>query len=264
MKSRRGLIIGILVLATAPAACSERLPGDLGTLQQVANSCPKKKTVAEFAAVDLSGSGRGKALRETRGDVVDTLVQRAAVCEGSLRVVAFSSSISASVEIYDGEFQLEGATTIARLRQAPKAIDAASRSVAAGFERAATALPRDGSDPVGITDLAGEYISQLNSGVDQGKYLLDAHILTDGIQTEGSAALNTRDLTRESAAKLAKQVDAPTLPTDSSLTFSGIGKETSREPSSDYVRALKTFYRTFCVRTGAGRCEVVTDYSQEN
>lgn len=259
---RKSLPAGILVIVAAVSSCAAA-PGELGDLQRVAQSCPKNHVVAEFVADDFSGSGRNSELFETRIGVIDDLLRRAVVCEGTLRVVAFSSSTSASEQIFDGSFKLDGATQIAKLRKAPKVIDSTLSHIKARLKEALKTVPNSGSDPIGIADLASEYIQQLNAKGHSQAYRLDANILTDGVQNAGRISFSRQTFTVEAATRFAAQVSASPLPKDSTLTYSGIGKAAGKPLPSDFVRALKTFYTAFCIRTGAGHCSVVTDYTAE-
>lgn len=258
---RRASLLGAVVLLLA--SCAATVPGEGGTLQKVSRTCPRDQRAAVFIADDFSGSGRKREIDETRLRVIEDLVRRAVVCEGSLRVVAFSSGTSASSQVYDSSFSLVGATHIAKLRKAPKVIDGALVTIRRGLKQALKTVPNSGSDPVGIADLASEYIEQLN-GVGQSRaYQLDANVLTDGVQNSGGLSLTNRNLTATAANKFARQVTAPPLPKDSTLTYSGIGKAAGKPLPSGYVRALKAFYESFCIKTGAKTCRVVTDYTNE-
>lgn len=262
MKSIKHTVIGIVLIALLAVGCSANVPGILGGLQNTKAACPKGGTIAVFIADDLNSTDRSSEIASSRASVINSLVRRAVVCEGALRVVAFSASTSASQQVYDNVFKLAGATEIAKLRKAPAIIASTVTAIDTTLTAVTKTLPRDGADPVGVTDLAGQYIAQLNQGSASGTFKLDATVLTDGLQNSSVVALPHYALTSDGASDIAEGLREQLLPPNSSLTFAGIGKVAGTPLSTTYVRGLITFFSTYCARTHA-TCSVVTDYAAE-
>lgn len=250
-----GLMLATLALSAS--ACSIQASGELGKLQAQAKACPRG-IVDSYVGDDVSGTSRARSITSTRHSVIKDVVSRTAVCGGHLRVDAFTGSSAASVIVFDGDLKPPGATLIARLRQVSKLTDSATRTIDEGIATATASLPANGSDILGQFDLLSDYSRQRRM-VSDG-HTLEADLLTDGVQTT-SVVLNTSALTSSVAIDLAKNAPIVTLPVNSRIKVSGLGKVDGSQPPTSYVAALKAFYLTYCHRTGAATCDAVVDYT---
>ena len=249
------IILSIAVSGVALSACSfGQSGGTLGTLQQVAKTCPSGQ-VAGYGADDVSDSGRGNPqLTAQRLHQIRALVTETAVCGGGhLEVVAFSSSEAAFQTLYDGNVQPVGATENARLLQVPLIVNEVMKTITSALPRATKDLPSQGSDIISQFYAAAQYAEQLGSS-----YHLNVEILTDGVSTAGEAITNTSGFTSAAAISLGKSVPVPSLK-GALVTISGVGQVATGTPAPTwYVQALTNFYQIACRRTGA-HCTVVTN-----
>ena len=177
--------------------------------------------------------------------------ERVAVCGGTLKVVAFSSSTAAIVTLFDGRLEAEGATQNARLRRINRTVDPVEKAVAEAWDSAEAELPGDGSDVLGQLTLAGEHFAQRPDATHR------ALILTDGVQTTGTVVVNSPDFTSAVATDLAARVPVPDL-SGVTVIVAGLGQVVGDPPPSEFVAALNTFFTDTCARTNA-TCQVVTD-----
>jgi hypothetical protein len=244
------------ILGAALSGCNIQAPGDLGVLQSLADSWPANK-LAEYAAYDVSQSGQSDSITASRREALTKIATRAAVCSGHLRVDAFTGSAAASHVVFDGDLKPDGATEIARLRKVTDLVAATMLTIDGGISQAERSLPADGSDITAQFRLAAEYGDQMAATT---AITLTVDLLTDGVQTIGEV-LNTAELTEATATDLANHAEVVTLPPTATVKVSGLGKTTGTQPPTRYTDALKTFYATYCRRTGAGDCVVVTDYT---
>ena len=228
--------------------------GDLGQLQGLAKTCVDEE-IATYVAVDLSDTARSESLGVSRRDAVRSEAERVAVCGGTLKVVAFSSSTAAIVTLFDGPLRAEGATKNARLRRVGQMVDRVEEAVAEGWDSAEAELPGDGSDVLGQLTLASEYFVQRPDATHR------ALILTDGVQTTGTVVMNSPNFTSAVAADLAAHVPVPDL-SGVMVTVAGLGRVVGDPPPSEFVAALNTFFTATCARTNA-TCQIVTDLASK-
>ena len=238
------LICGLALLA----ACGRS--NDVGDYAHLAESCPDSE-IAEYVAVDFSDTARSEPLSVSRREAIRSEAERVAVCGGTLKVVAFSSSTAAIVTLFDGSLEAEGATENARLRRVDRTVDPVDEAVADGWESAEAELPGDGSDVLGQFTLASEYFAQQSDASHR------ALILTDGVQTTGTVVVNSPDFTSTVASDLAASVPVPDL-SGATVTVAGLGQVVGDPPPSEFVAALNTFFTDTCARTNA-TCQIVTD-----
>jgi len=246
----------LVPVAALLCACGRQPTGDLRKLQDLATKCPQQELV-EYVGDDVSGSGLQADITATRKTALKAIATRVAVCNGHLRVDAFSGSASASRVAFDGDLKPAGATDIAKLRKVDDLVTATMKTVDAGIADAGKALPADGSDITAQFGLAAEYGKQMAAST---PITLSVHLLTDGVQTVG-VVLNTDSLTEATATDLANRTTAVQLPSTATVTVSGLGKTAGSPPPTSYTDAIKAFYRTYCKRTGAASCAAVTDYT---
>ncbi|WP_204249106.1 hypothetical protein [Nocardia arizonensis] len=243
-------------MAVGLTACAVPTPpGDLAELKKIAASCPEGREVAGRAAIDVSGDRLEVAADDGRLAPVRALAERVAVCGGTFRADIFGGSAGAVSAVYDGELHAQGATENARLKRVPKMVDAVMDTVKANLPKAAATLSRDGKDVVSQLGLAAEFGRQLDPvGT---RYVLDLVITTDGAQTV-APSLTDSSLTVARAEQLAQQVTPVDL-TGATVRMTDIGKAPGQSFPSDYVNALKAFFRLLCEATKAAACFIVTD-----
>lgn len=250
----RRTIAALLVLVATVAllsACGEEgATGDLGRLDHLAETCAGAD-LATYVAVDFSDTARSESLGDRRRGAVHAEAERVAVCGGTLKVVAFSSSTAATMSLFDGRLEAEGATLNARLRRVDRTVDPALGEVLNRWAEAEAALPGDGSDVLGQLTLASEYFRQRPDAAHR------AVILTDGVQTTGAVVVNSPDFTSAAAADLAARVTVPDL-SGVDLTVAGLGQVAGAPPPTEFVDALNRFFTDTCTRTHA-TCQIVTD-----
>src|SRR4051794_3821374 len=154
-----GLTLGAAACGTATAA------GHLDQLQALAQSCPPEGTgLATYIGDDLSGSARDAAIESGRRAAIKAVATKTAVCGGHLRIDGFSSSVSASRVVFDGDLRPPGATQIAQLRKVDDLVKDTMPVIENGLQAAAAALQAfPGSDILGQFRLAEEYRQQLAS-----------------------------------------------------------------------------------------------------
>lgn len=252
LRRRQLLAVYLSALAIVLAASScTGAPARFEALQAIA--CPDTAPLL-FVSIDESGTARGADLTTERRHVIEELLTAVAACGGSARVQLFSSSAAATRVLFTGDLKPVGATKNARLRRVPNLVAAAMKEIDAKWGGAITELPAGGTDVLSQLALAQEYRIQV--GADRRASVV---ILSDGVQTTG-VILNTPDLTKAVAADLASRVAVPTFGPLVHVMFAGLGKVNGPPPPTDFVDALKAFYRTACGRTGA-RCTVVTDFA---
>ncbi len=244
------LILVLLAGLTSACGSGPAAHGDLGQLERLAETCADEEA-ATYVAVDFSDTARSESLGANRREAIRTEAERVAVCGGTLRVVAFSSSTAAIVSLFDGPIEAEGATQNARLRRVERTVAPAEEAIAAGWDAAEAGLPGGGSDVLGQFTLASEYFAQRPNSSHR------ALILTDGVQTTGSVVVNSPDFTSVVASELAARVPVPDL-SDVNVTVAGIGQVVGDPPPSEFVAALNTFFTDTCARTNA-TCQIVTD-----
>lgn len=248
--------VTVTALSIAISGCAESsAPVSLAEGKQIAASCPEGHQVAGRAAIDVSTHMRAIAADAGRLDPLRELVRRVMICDGHLRVDAFSGSSAATANVFDGDLAISGATENARLRREPAKTDEVMAAISKQLPTAAAKLPLTGSDIVAQLGMDAEFVQQLDPA--GSRYVLDALIVTDGVQSEG-VALTDPSLTVEHATALAGRVRVPKLP-NATLRFTSIGKTANPAPPTEYVNALKAFFTTVCTATGAVRCTVVTD-----
>lgn len=255
-KGKAWIISLVLAVAVALTSCAVQAPGEVGLYQKLAEDCPDDMTRASYVGIDVSGSGLTEDITAARQRAVRDIATRTAVCGGHLHVDAFTGSSVASRVVYDQAFNLEGATEIAQLRKVSERVEAAMQAIDKNLAEATQELSKEsGSDITAQFRLITEYGHQMN---EQGKVQLTADLMTDGEQNVGISL--QRGLTTSAASDLAKQVPVVSLPPDTEVKISGLGKTAEPVPPSSHVEALKSFYETYCARTGA-QCSVVTDYT---
>lgn len=187
---------------------------------------------------------------------IESVVRRTAICSGHLRVIVFSSSSSATTNLFDGPLRLHGATDNARLKRAPGVVDEVMGQIRQAYGPAISSLPQGGSDITAQYRLAGEWVQQLG-----GSFRLHLYLLTDGFQNIG-VDLGARALSKDEAAALAHQVAVPLLP-GASVVVAGLGRVAGDPPPSQIVEGLVAYYDALCQKTTASKCVSVTDYTTE-
>jgi hypothetical protein len=231
--------------------------GHLKELESRAADCPKDTTLAEYAAVDVTASDQSDTITAARNAALTDLLTQAAVCNGRVRIDAFTGSAAAHQVVYDHPLQPEGATQIARLRKVEDLVTEQMTTIKTGIADASHVLPADSSDPVAQFGLAAEWADQL---AETEQVHLTVDLLTDGMATTG-IVLNTPALTTTAAAAdLAAHTPVATLPADAQVQVSGLAKTAGTPAPTPYVEALKTYYAAVCAKTGAASCSIVVDY----
>lgn len=231
------------------AGCS--ILNDEGSVDPALASCPQEPIAADVR-VDASGSSSTSEIVDARLKIIESVIHRTALCEGHLHVEVFSSSSGSSVELYDADLSVDGATDQAKSRRVGAVVDKVSSEIAGKYDAAVAALPRDGSDITAQLRLASEYSLQFPG------YQLDEYILTDGFSNIGVDLESS--LSAQQATKLASTVPVPVL-SNAWVTIAGIGRVDDNSSSSAQTEALVAFYSTLCSRTEAGSCTVVTDFA---
>ena len=231
--------------------------GMLATLRTIAASCDGP--VHGYVALDASGTARDAALLDERLDVVKDLAHRIVACTGHLRVVAFTSSQTDTVELLDVEFPALHGTLNSRLLRQGRELEGLGSAVRSAATEAESRLTGDGSDVLGQLTLIEQYKQQRGTGA------VDAVVLTDGVQTEGPLGLvvNSAAFDQRVALDAAGRVVIPALTERDRLSFIGLGRVVGEQPPTAYTRALTEFYGALCARTSA-HCRVVTDYTKES
>jgi hypothetical protein len=248
------LVLAVSLLATG---CSVQATGEVGQFQQLAKICPQGSKQASYASLDVSGSTSEDDVKNARAHALRDIVTRTTVCEGHLRVDAFTGSSAAGRVLYEGTFELAGATDIAKMRTVSKVVDEAMATIDENLAAATTQLSATtGSDVTSQFRRAAEYGAQM---AEQEPILLTVDLMTDGVQNVGVALHSS--LTPEEALDLATKPSVVNLPKETVVKVSGLGKTTDPKPSSSYVEALKVFYEAYCARTGATHCSAVTEYT---
>lgn len=250
----------ICSLATSATAiglltgCLTGAPNSLAHAEQIATTCPAGGArIAALVQVDRSGSRHSPAAAPAEEQVIRGAAERTVICSGHLRVTLFSGSMF-GITVFDDDLQLDGATTNARLRKAPKVVDAVMEQIDATLPNATTQLGDGATDIVGQYQLGTEYAAQLTT---TGSFHLEQTIITDGIQTAGQD-LSDPNLTTEQAQALAATFTVPSL-NGATVRVIGIGRQADDAPlPTPYVSALRAFHTTVCGNTGAA-CTVVTD-----
>lgn len=247
---------GAALLAVLLGGCSG-IPANDETAgnKAILASCVSGEKVAGLATIDATGSSKSGGLDADRLNAIEDLASRVALCDGTLKVSAFTSSSAATVTLFEGQIPLVGATDTARARRAPKAIKKVMAEVKAEYSSAAKNLTAGGSDIIGQFRLSREYASQLGDG-----YRLRLLVLTDGFQNEG-IDVATAARSAGGTARAAAQFEMPELP-GAVVTVAGVGKVDGPAPPTTVVDGLKAFYETLCKRTKASTCTVVTDLAK--
>ncbi|GFM17886.1 uncharacterized protein PO1_contig_020_10 [Mycobacterium sp. PO1] len=242
------------VVALVTGCSTGGVSDSLAQAERVAASCPPDGArIAALVQVDWSGSRRSLAATPAEEQVVRAAAERALICGGHLRMTVFSGSMIA-VTVFDANLHLDGATTNARLRKAPKAVDAVMAQVTSAFPEAIERISDGATDIVAQYQLGEEYWTQL-SATDHS--VLEQTIVTDGIQTAGQD-LSDPSLTIAHAEALAAAVSVPDL-TGATVRLIGIGRQADDASlPTPYIAALRAFHTTVCDKTGAD-CSVVTD-----
>jgi hypothetical protein len=208
--------------------------------------------LAEYVAVDGSGSGRDPRMTKHRLVAINQVVEKTVVCGGELSVVGFSNSSGSNVTLYQGDFLLPGATEVAQLRVAEPVIAKAMKAIRRAYGPAMASLPAEGSDIVAEYRLADEFEEALGK-----RYQLNLLIESDGLQNV-NFSLEGPALDPAAAAALAKTVVMPHLP-GASITVDGLGDIAGVVPApSSQVAGLVYFYTDLCHETDAARCLSVT------
>ena len=250
-RSRQAFLLTVvLVVMLLLAGCSSGDTGGGSTLKETAAQCPGTPVDA-LVLTDGSGSGDSAQITQERLATIEKVATRVVLCTGTLSVRAFSSSSGATVTIYESDLTLTAPTVNARIRQAPEAVEAVMKEIAAAYGPAIAGLPQGGSDISSTLRLFGEQAAQFP------EHFHDYWLLTDGAQNLGPVQI-TGPLTPEAAQTLADTVPVPILPAESSLTVAGIGHVAGDPIPSDVVEGMVSFYTALIARTGAGSTLVVT------
>lgn len=216
-----------------------------------AKTCPKGQQVAAELRADVSGSyGITKTTPDFKQALSD-LTARVAMCGGHLRVVAFSGSNAGTAVLFDETVSVKGATSAAKARHVPAAVEQVITTVDAKLP-VNTAGLAGGSAIASQLEGGKQYVEQLGNG-----YQLDEVILTDGLDNKAMPTAEIVDA--KTATGAAGRVDVPELP-GASVTFAGLGEVAGKPVDSAIANSLVTFYAALCKRTGADHCVAVSDY----
>lgn len=245
------VVLALLIIMLASCDLTPR-SGQLAFGKAWAATCPPGDFGA-YEGVDISGSRTAKQFGGTSEQVLRDLAARSAVCSGHLRVTAFAGTSAQTVELFDGQLGLPGATDLARWRRLHDVVEGVVATVAATYADAIANGPHRGSDPVGQLRLASEYAEQLGA---------NAHVAvvldTDGLQSVGVSP--ARVSTAQEAEALADELPVPDL--SGELQVVGLGhRSDGKEVASATVELLKAYWARICARTGANPCIAVTDYT---
>lgn len=248
------VLLAASTIAGIVSGCDSGAPASLAHAEDVAASCPADGTrIAALVQVDRSGSRRSVEAAPAEQEVLREAAERTAICRGRLRVTAFSGSMI-GVTVFDADLQLDGATANARLRRAPKVVDAVMEQISTALPDPANDLVDGSTDIVSQYQLGAEYAAQLAA---TGPVVLEQTILTDGIQTAGQD-LSDPSLTVAPAESLAVTFAVPDL-AGATVRLIGIGRQADNAAlPTPYIAALRAFHTTICENTRA-TCTVVTD-----
>lgn len=251
----RTLSAGMLAITTALSltGCEMAPGGEVGENMRILDTCPADgQKVASLVLADGTTSGRTEDSDEVYLQVIEQIARRTAICGGRLTVAAFSSSSGSTIDIFDDEIELEGATDISRMRKVSAEVEAAMEEITDRYDTTISALPDGGTDVVGLYRLFGEHTQQLPD------YRLEGTVLTDGLNNRGLKT--ARILSAKEATMLADGVSVPSLSSDASITVAGLGRTAEGTVPSASIDGLVTFYTRLCENTGAGSCLAVTDW----
>lgn len=253
---QRGVqLAGGAVALAVIAGCSLFSPGADTAIP--AFTCPDTNFVS-YLGIDYSGTGRAEAIFEDRKTAIRSIVERTAQCDGELRVNSFSGASTQTYKLFDGSLRVEGHTGRAEQRKRDKLVDEVTDKIITELGSAGSVLSPDGSDITAQFTLVQEFVDQVLHR--EGDYTFEAYLLTDGIQTVGTA-LDPAVLTDESARELAEKALPVELPPDTVVKVAGLGKTAGTPAPTSVVEALRRFYITYCERTGASSCTAVVDYT---
>lgn len=247
-------VTALMAASVAITACGSATPqrGELAKDQQILASCDKAAPPASLVEIDGTGSSASEQIMAERMAAVTSTVRQTAICSGVLRVLVFSSSSAGTTTLFDGPLHLDGATSNARLKRAPRLVNSVMTQIKKAYGPAVAGLDQDGSDITAQYRLAGEWIGQIGDGA-----RLHLYLLTDGFQTVGF------HLGSKSQAELsAKQVNMPKLP-GASVVVAGLGRVAGTPPRSTVVESVVAYYNALCHKAGAAKCISVTDYTAD-
>lgn len=241
------LIFALLLLT----GCTPHAPGEIGRLQKLAETCPNAPVNSQVQ-YDGTGSSATDDIYQERMALIESVAERTAICSGTLTITVFSSSSGATTTVFADDMPISAPTKNAHLRRVPEAVEAVMAEISAVLPSAIGSLPGGGSDITASYRLMGEHAAQFPGS------RLESYLLTDGlsnvsIQIDGS-------LTPESAVALAAQVPVPSLPADSVIVVSGLGRVAGDPVPSSVIEGMVAFYNELCARTGAAECHSVTDW----
>lgn len=242
------LASSIVLLATA---CLPEPSGPLAEGSALEKTCPKTP-LASSMHVDISGTFASESLgTEARAALMD-MAARTAVCNGTLRVSAFSGTSAQTITLFDERLSLPGATGNARYRRIDETVEHVVTATTRAYARAVKKDSVGGTDVVGQLRLAAELGQQVAPNA-----TLDVVVLTDGLQSV--ARQSTKIKSTQQATKFADELPVPRI--WGSLVFAGLGNRSDGSVvSSATVELLKSFYARICQRTGADPCAAVTSY----
>lgn len=248
---RAALATSALVLTMA---CSPSTTGDLSSAKQIQSTCQKNVKVAGYAAIDASGSSKGNGLTPDRLAAISDLASHVALCGGTLKVTAFTSSAAATATVFEGPIPVRGATDTARARRTPKAVANVIAEITTAYGPAMKGLDGRGSDIVAQFRLAAEHARQLSDG-----YRLRLLVLSDGFH---NADFKVAQVAKSPSGteQIVTQFEVPDL-SEADVTVAGIGQVSGGAPSTTVIDRVKGFYQALCERANAERCTVVTDFT---
>ncbi|MFV8181349.1 hypothetical protein ACNQQN_22255 [Mycobacteroides chelonae] len=249
-----GAIATVTSLVAVTACGAPSVGGSIAHAEHVTASCPTDGSqIAARLDSDESGTSRGETANPARQQVIREVTERTAICGGHLRVTVFDGSMI-GVTVFEGDLHLNGATANARLRKAPKVVDAVMEQINTALPAATSQLSGGATDIVGQYQHGAEYGAQLAA---TGTFHLEQTILTDGIQT-AEADLSDLAMTADQALALAATFVVPDL-RGATVRVIGIGRQADDSPlPTPYIAALRAFHTAVCEKTSA-TCTVVTD-----
>ena len=229
-------------------------------------ACPSSP-LTTLIARDVSGTQASPDLDAGALSVMDQQIDLAVACaaasgRGQVTVRLFATNAAQTATVLSRELAVSGATAIARQRKAERdGLAAALKAeLRQGYASAVDELPATASDVLSQFPLALEHVEQLNVQTGEA-WALNFVVLSDGLASRPDG-LTDGSLTVEMAQQLAAEVSPPWEADFKPWRVSivGLGRIAGeQQPSTDYIEALKAFYRAWL----EGRAEqvmVVTDY----
>lgn len=244
-------VLGCGVEPTNPHA--DGAAGALARMKPLMKNCSGPTN--GYFALDFSGTGRDAELLKARLQALQDMSDQVAACGGFLKVIGFAASAADTVTLGEKELPTTFGTENARLIKAGKTIEELMEEVKDQLPAALKETNAGATDVLAQFELARQYQQQRGTGT------LFVGVASDGIATARPIRMNTPAFTEAVARVAAERVRVPDL-AGARVHFHGLGKTAGdKEPSTERIAALKTFYDVYCARTRAA-CLVTTDYTK--